>query len=94
MHLRRQSYLTRDEVFLKGAPFHPNDPDESSRQGVGVVFQELPLIPDLSVMENIYFNRQPLSPAGTVLRRRLQGKDRRTVLRPGPPGDRPHQACP
>jgi ribose transport system ATP-binding protein len=62
------------QVFLNGAPFHPNDPDESSRQGVGVVFQELPLIPDLSVMENIYFNRQPLSPAGTVLRRRLRAK--------------------
>ncbi len=62
------------EVFLRGVRFQPHDPDESSRQGVGVVFQELPLIPDLSVMENIYFNRQPLSPAGTVLRRRMRAK--------------------
>jgi ribose transport system ATP-binding protein len=62
------------EVFLRGERFQPHDPDESSRKGVGVVFQELPLIPDLSVMENIYFNRQPLSPAGTVLRRRLRAK--------------------
>jgi ribose transport system ATP-binding protein len=62
------------DVFLRGAPFRPRDPDESSRQGVGVVFQELPLIPDLSVMENIYFNRQPLSPVGTVHRRRMRAK--------------------
>lgn len=62
------------EVFLKGARFQPHDPDESSRKGVGVVFQELPLIPDLSVMENIYFNRQPLSPVGTVLKRKLRAQ--------------------
>ena len=37
------------------------------------MFQELPLIPDLSVMENIYFNRQPLR-RRTVLRRRLRAK--------------------
>ena len=62
------------EVLLRGQRFQPHDPDESSRQGVGVVFQELPLIPDLSVMENIYFNRQPLSPVGTVVRRRLRAQ--------------------
>lgn len=62
------------EVFLRSEPFHPRDPDESSRKGVGVVFQELPLIPDLSVMENIYFNRQPLSRAGTVVKRRLRAR--------------------
>ncbi len=62
------------EVFLRGKRFEPGDPDESSRKGVGVVFQELPLIPDLSVMENIYFNRQPLSPLGTIRRRRLRAQ--------------------
>jgi ribose transport system ATP-binding protein len=62
------------EVFLRGSRFQPDDPDESSRKGVGVVFQELPLIPDLTVMENIYFNRQPLSPLGTVRRGRLRAQ--------------------
>jgi ribose transport system ATP-binding protein len=56
----------RGRVFLRGEPFAPKDPDESSRRGVGVVFQELPLIPDLSVMENVFFNRQPLTRLGTV----------------------------
>lgn len=61
-------------VFLRGQPFSPRDPDESSRRGVGVVFQELPLIPDLSVMENVFFNRQPLSSLGTVSARRMRAR--------------------
>lgn len=64
----------RGTVHLRGQPFEPADPDESSRSGLGVVFQELPLVPDLSVMENIYFNRQPLTPVGTVRRSRLRAR--------------------
>jgi ribose transport system ATP-binding protein len=62
----------RGRVFLRGEPFAPGDPDESSRRGVGVVFQELLLIPDLSVMENVFFNRQPLTRLGTVAGRRMR----------------------
>ncbi|HUC15096.1 MAG TPA: sugar ABC transporter ATP-binding protein [Acidimicrobiales bacterium] len=62
------------QVFLRGQPFAPRDPDESSRRGVGVVFQELPLIPDLSVMENVFFNRQPLTRLGTVAGRRMRAR--------------------
>ena len=60
------------EVRLRAQRFAPRDPDESARQGVGVVFQELPLIPDLTVMENVFFNRQPLSALGTVSRPQLR----------------------
>jgi len=60
------------EVTYRGAPFAPRDPGQSLAAGVGVVFQELPLIPDLTVMENIFFGRQPLSPLGTVSRRRMR----------------------
>ena len=62
------------EVQLRGERFAPRDPGESLAAGVGVVFQELPLIPDLTVMENIFFNRQPLSPLGTVARRRMRAR--------------------
>lgn len=60
------------QVQLRDEPFAPRDPGESLAAGVGVVFQELPLIPDLTVMENIFFNRQPLSPLRTVARRRMR----------------------
>jgi ribose transport system ATP-binding protein len=62
------------EVRLRDEPFMPRDPGASLAAGVGVVFQELPLIPDLTVMENIFFNRQPLSPVGTVARRRMRAR--------------------
>jgi len=62
------------EVAYRGQPFAPRDPGESLSAGVGVVFQELPLIPDLTVMENIFFNRQPLSPLGTVARRHMRAR--------------------
>ncbi|HTX00885.1 MAG TPA: sugar ABC transporter ATP-binding protein [Acidimicrobiales bacterium] len=61
-------------VLLGGAPFSPRDPDESSRRGLGVVFQELPLVPDMTVMENIYFNRQPRTVLGTVARRKMRAR--------------------
>jgi len=62
------------EVQFRGKPFAPRDPGESLAAGVGVVFQELPLIPDLTVMENIFFNRQPLTPLGTVSRRQMRAR--------------------
>jgi ribose transport system ATP-binding protein len=63
------------DVQFRNKPFAPRDPGESLAAGVGVVFQELPLIPDLTVMENIFFNRQPLSPLGTVARRHMRARE-------------------
>ncbi len=65
------------EVRYRDEPFVPRDPGQSLAAGVGVVFQELPLIPDLTVMENIFFGRQPLSPLGTVARRRMRARAER-----------------
>jgi ribose transport system ATP-binding protein len=62
------------EVRFRGQPFAPHDPAQALAAGVGVVFQELPLLPDMTVMENIYFGRQPLSPIRTVSRRRLRAE--------------------
>src|SRR5580692_5082427 len=60
--------LTTDagEVIFRGEPFRPSDPGAAAAAGVAVVFQELPLIPDLTVAENVFFDRQPLSRVGTV----------------------------
>jgi ribose transport system ATP-binding protein len=62
------------DVRFRGERFAPRDPDESSRKGVGVVFQELPLVPDLTVAENIFFNRQPLTRLRTVAGRRMRSR--------------------
>jgi ribose transport system ATP-binding protein len=53
-------------ISLDGRSFHPRNPVEAQEGGVSVVFQELSLIPDLTVEENIWFRREPLSVIGTV----------------------------
>ncbi|MCU1495031.1 MAG: transporter [Acidimicrobiaceae bacterium] len=78
-------------VFFRDEPFAPRDPDASSRAGVGVVFQELPLVPDLTVMENIFFNREPLTRLGTVSRRGLRVASEQLFDRLGLKGIRPDQ---
>ena len=62
------------EVLFRGSVFRPSDPGAASKAGIGVVFQELPLIPDLTVAENVFFDRQPLTKLGTVGKRRLRSK--------------------
>lgn len=41
------------EMFLEGRPYRPHDPFEARRAGVGMIYQELSLVPHLSVQENI-----------------------------------------
>lgn len=62
------------EVLFKGDPFKPSDPGAAAEAGIGIVFQELPLIPDLTVAENVFFDRQPLTRVRTVARRRLRAE--------------------
>src|SRR6185312_13497377 len=53
-------------IRLAGADYAPANPDEARVRGIAAVFQELSLVPDLTVEQNIWFRREPLSPFGTV----------------------------
>lgn len=53
-------------VTLGGERFSVRNPVEAQRLGVAAVFQELSLVPDLTVAENVYFRREPLSPLRTA----------------------------
>ncbi|MHC4250237.1 MAG: sugar ABC transporter ATP-binding protein [Planctomycetota bacterium] len=46
-------------ILLDGQPVTFPDPHASARAGVGVVFQERSLCPNLSVAENVFADRQP-----------------------------------
>ena len=48
------------EMFLEGVPISPHSPMEAQRLGISTVYQEINLIPTLSVAENIFLGRQPL----------------------------------
>ncbi|TWT49397.1 Ribose import ATP-binding protein RbsA [Rubripirellula amarantea] len=50
----------RGEVVFDGHPIHPRAPVEAEALGISTVYQEVNLIPHLSVAENISIGRQPL----------------------------------
>ncbi len=53
-------------VTLAGAALRPRSPQEARRAGIGTVFQELSLIPDLSVAANLLYGIEPKVRAGRV----------------------------
>jgi len=48
------------EVLLAGKDIHPKNPRHAQELGISTVYQEVNLVPTLSVAENIYLGRQPM----------------------------------
>jgi ribose transport system ATP-binding protein len=61
-------------INFGGAPFRAADPSAAQAAGISAVFQELSLIPDLTVEQNIWFRRERLSPLRTIRRKALREK--------------------
>ena len=62
-------------ISLDGAAVLPRSPDEAVRLGVSTVYQEVNLVPNLTVMENLLLGREPNGPLGIrwrELRRRAE----------------------
>jgi ribose transport system ATP-binding protein len=47
------------EILIDGAPAEIGSPAAARRHGIGIVFQELSLFPERSVLANLYVNREP-----------------------------------
>jgi ribose transport system ATP-binding protein len=63
-------------LLLDGRPVTFRSPQEARRKGVTAVYQELSLVPDLSVAENIWLGHEPLRLGGLdrrVMRQRTEG---------------------
>ncbi|MEO6378461.1 MAG: sugar ABC transporter ATP-binding protein [Caulobacteraceae bacterium] len=69
--------LQRDEgtLRLEGRDFAPSDTAAAQRAGVGAVYQEVNLLPNLSVAENLTLGRQPVR-FGLVRRREMNNRAR------------------
>jgi ABC-type sugar transport system ATPase subunit len=46
-------------IWLNGNKVAPRSPQEAQNLGISTIYQELALVPHLSVAENIYLNREP-----------------------------------
>ncbi|MEQ2008980.1 MAG: sugar ABC transporter ATP-binding protein [Limisphaerales bacterium] len=56
----------RGEVMLEGKPVSFRNPREAREAGIAIIFQELNLIPHLTVAQNIFLGREPLTRAGLI----------------------------
>jgi ABC-type sugar transport system ATPase subunit len=60
MHILSGIYPANEgQVFVDGQPVMINHPREALRLGIGTVYQELSLLPKLSVADNIFLGREP-----------------------------------
>jgi ABC-type sugar transport system ATPase subunit len=53
-------------ISLNGKILKMKDPDSAIKNGIGTVYQDLSLIPDITVADNIFFNSSDLTNFGSV----------------------------
>lgn len=59
------------EIFLEGKKITNKDTMDAQKKGISTVYQEVNLCPNLSVAENLYIGREPLTKIGTVNRKEM-----------------------
>ena len=66
--------LDRGQLLLDGNPIHFSSPQAAKNVGISTVFQELSLIPQMTVAENIWLTREPLNQLGIVDRKAIKAR--------------------
>lgn len=54
------------KIVFQGQECIFKDTDESEKAGISIIYQELNMIPELSIAENIYIHRQPKRKSGLI----------------------------
>lgn len=66
--------LDGGQLLLDGKPVQFSSPQAAKKAGIATVFQELSLIPQMTVAENIWLTREPLTSFGSVDRKTVQAR--------------------
>lgn len=69
-------------IIWRGKPYSPASPAAAIDAGVGMIHQELKLLPDLSVAENVYVGRLPMR-GGHIDRAEMNAKASAQLMRLG-----------
>ena len=64
------------DVMVHGAPVNFNSPHESRDAGIAIVYQELSLVPSMSVAANLFLGREPHNRLGIVDRKAIHKASR------------------
>ncbi len=67
------------EMAVGGRPVQFRSPRDAIQAGIGMVHQELSVVPDLSVAENVFLGVQPVGPGGVIAWRRMVVDARRQL---------------
>ncbi|WP_428926171.1 sugar ABC transporter ATP-binding protein [Marinibacterium sp. SX1] len=65
-------------IVLDGEAIDPHSTQDSQKLGIGTVYQEVNLLPNLTVAENLFLGRQPMR-MGLLARRRMVAEARRVL---------------
>lgn len=71
------------EIHIDGRAVEFRNPLEAQQMGISTIYQELNLIPDMSVAENIFLGREPLGRLGYVDFRQMHANARAVLARMG-----------
>ena len=66
--------LDGGQLLLDGQPVSLTSPQAAKKAGISTVFQELSLIPQMTVAENIWLTREPLNAFGQVDRKTVKAR--------------------
>ena len=59
------------EIQMEGKPIRNHSTMDAQKNGISTVYQEVNLCPNLSVAENLFIGREPLSKIGTINRKAI-----------------------
>ena len=64
------------EIIFRGKKVFFDSPREAQKQGISIIYQELNLMPELSVADNIFLGREPRNRFGVIDNRSLHRRSR------------------
>lgn len=66
--------IDEGKIFIKGKEVKIDSVKEAQNYGISFIHQEIVLVPYLSIAENIYLGREPLTKTGLIDKRRLYNR--------------------
>ncbi|MGH9854239.1 MAG: ATP-binding cassette domain-containing protein, partial [Blastocatellia bacterium] len=67
------------QILFDGREIEIKNPKHAQELGIGIIYQELNLVPQLSAAENIFLGREPVSYPGLIDRKAMQREAARTL---------------
>lgn len=67
------------QILLNGREIEIRNPKHAQELGIGIIYQELNLVPQLSAAENIFLGREPVNYPGLIDRKAMQREAARTL---------------